>query len=118
MAFGMKRCKVETRQPYSLGELLEAMKGRQFSAGPPVMSRAMMTDFIMFPPLDNVNQVIITGKKGKFTVERNSVYQLKGQNAAAKRSLLGRMEGMTGKSAKILEQLIEQTAAELNAMGI
>ena len=128
MAFGFKMKSVKTQKEYTLEELYEQIKDKEFTAGKPDYTKHGMTYVITFPPLDRNNQVwIIPGQmsKGpysKWTIQKSS--------AAGMDNMIGNMvldkltdgwssaSGVFGKKAKNIEQLVEATAKELDALGL
>ena len=59
MALGVKFKTVKTANAYTLEELFEAIKDKQFSAGQPSITKHGLTYMITFPALDSQNQVQI-----------------------------------------------------------
>src|SRR5574344_1818336 len=73
-AFGVKIEKLELTGTYTVEELFDQIKDVEFEAGKPELVKHGFSTLIVFPQLDNNNQVwIIPGGKGKFTVQRSSL---------------------------------------------
>ena len=127
MAFGFKMRKIETSKAYTIEELYEAIKDKEFTAGPPQLTKHGLTTIITFPPLDRNNQIWLTpgGMKApysKFTLTKNEVA---GVNNMVKTMGLGaltggwsRMSGTFGSKAKSAEQLVVTTYEELSKLGL
>ncbi len=105
MALGFKVRKLVTAREYTIEELYEAIKDKQFTAGQPELAKQGMTMIIAFPPSDRNNQVWISPgqmKKApysKFTVTRN------GAAGAGERS-------------RTEEELVVITCEELQRLGL
>lgn len=126
--FGVKIKKLVTQKEYTIEELFEAVKDKQFSAGVPSLTKSGLNYLITFPPLDRNNQVQIYSnslKKGpstKFTVTKA---QEAGVGNAIKNNFLSDLTGgwssasaNFGKTNKTCEQLVEATLAELQALNL
>ena len=126
--FGVKIKKLVTQKEYTIEELFEAVKDKQFSAGVPSLTKSGLNYLITFPPLDRNNQVQIYSnslKKGpstKFTVTKA---QEAGVGNAIKNNFLSDLTGgwssasaNFGKTSKTCEQLVEATLAELQALNL
>lgn len=127
MAFGFKLKQVKTKQKYTIEELYEAIKDAEFTAGTPELTTHGLTTIITFPPLDMNNQVwIIPGQLkapyNKWTVQKNQ--QAGVGNMVGKDVLSNLTGGLTdlsgafGKRAKKIEELVVDTANELDALGL
>lgn len=125
--FGFKLKTVKTDGSYTIEELYEKIKDKNFTAGTAELSKHGLTHVITFPPLDRYNQVWIMpafmGKSGsKFQVLKQ---QAVGVGNAVKNQILSDLTGgilglggVIGKNAKEIEKLVEATAQELGAMGL
>ena len=128
MAFGFKIRKLETQKEYTMEELFEAIRDKEFSAGHPELTKHGATLIITFPPIDRNNQIWVSPgqmKKApwsKFTITKNEVAGL--GNMAANTVVQGltggwsRMSGTFGKKAKTAEELVVATHEELQALGL
>ncbi len=127
MAFGFKLKKVKFDRGYTLEELYDEIKDKEFSAGQPEMTKQGLGYLIAFPALDSQNQVQIFPASMK---KQSEVYQvLKGQEAGISNMLgndlknkltdgLFGMKSIMGKNAKEGERLVEVTAKELEVLGL
>lgn len=125
--FGVKIKKFATKKPYTLEELFDEIKDKQFTAGPVSYTKSGLAYVITFPPIDNNNQIWIMGSglKGpfsKFTVSKN---QVAGVGNAVKNQFISdltggwsRVSGVFGKNAKDTEKLVEITCEELIALDL
>ena len=115
MAFGFKEKKARTKQSYSIEELYQAMQGRQFSAGMPILEKKLTKTVILFPPSNEYQQIRISGRDGFFSVK--SVEQNHfGKSRSTTGKMMKEMKFRFGNSAKAFEQLIDRTAAEIEAL--
>ena len=113
---------------YTLEELFEAIKDKEFTAGEPSLIKHGPATLITFPALDSHNQVqIIRGTlfdktTNKFTVQKceaaglgnvakNVALDLLTDDWANKRTIIGR-------TAKESEELVDITAEELKKLGL
>lgn len=124
---GIKVKNVTFNKEYSLEELYEAIKDHQFSAGKPSLTEHGMATIITFPPLNRQNQVWIMKvglkeRSAKFSVQKG---QQAGVGNMAGNMVLNEltggifgMFGVAGKTVKKCEQLVEDTAKELQAMNL
>lgn len=123
-AFGVKIEKLELKGTYTVEELFDQIKDVEFEAGKPELVKHGFSTLIVFPQLDNNNQVwIIPGGKGKFTVQRSS--QPAGVGNVVKNMALDQLtDGWSGMSAafgstkKRCIELTEKTAQTINALGL
>ena len=128
MALGIKIRKLETSKEYTMEELFEAIKDKEFSAGKPELTTHLTMPLIVFPPLDRNNQVQISPgqmKKApwnKFQITKNEVA---GADNVAKNLLLhhvtdglSSVTGVFGKKSKTAEELVVKTYEELQALGL
>lgn len=127
MALGVKIKKVKTKNLYSIEDFYEAIKDSDFTAGKPSLSKHGNSPVITFPALDSQNQVWIlkTGfgmKSNKFSVQKQEQAGIGNMLAnSAISSLTGgisRLGAIVSENSKKCEQLVEQTAKELNSMGL
>jgi len=124
---GIKVKNITFSKEYSLEELYEAIKDHQFSAGEPSLTKHGMATIITFPALDSQNQVHVMKvgfkeRSAKFSVqkgERAGVGNMAGNMVLNELTggLFG-MFGVAGKTVKKCEQLVEDTAKELQAMNL
>ncbi len=127
MAFGFKMKTVKFQQAYTLEQLYEAIKDTEFAAGKPGLVKHGLATIIAFPALDSHNQVQIISTSMK--KESNS-YRVMKAEAAGVSNAVGNMaidkitdglfglRSVMGKSAKKIEQLVEDTAEQLGKMGL
>lgn len=124
MALGIKIKTVTMKQKYTIEELFEAVKDKKFTAGEPQLVKHGFTKLIVFPALDNMNQVQISPAfgKNKFTVQKAEEAGMGNMlKNSAMRDLTGGFYGlksMVGDNAKKAEELVTITAAELDALGL
>ena len=127
MAFGFKRAKFETSKAYTVEELYEAIKDKEFTAGKPQLAKHGMAPVIVFPPLDSNNQIWVIQSQFKAPYTKWQVYKSEEVglgNAAINQvasDLTGgatRLSGIIGSKAKAIEKLVEATAKELSEMGL
>jgi uncharacterized protein YfaT (DUF1175 family) len=128
MAFGFKIRKIETTRKYTMEELYEAIRDKQFSAGQPELTKHGATLIITFPPIDRNNQIWISPgqmKKApwsKFIITKNEVAGM--TNLAANTALSAvtngwsDLSGSFGKKAKTAEALVVATYEELLTLGL
>ncbi len=128
MALGIKIRKLETSKEYTMEELYEAIKDKEFTAGKPELTKHLAMMLITFPPLDRNNQVQISPgqmKKGpwnKFQISKNEVAG--GENLAKNMVLhhitdgWSSVTGVFGKKSKTAEELVVKTYEELSALGL
>ncbi len=128
MAFGFKMRKLETKREYSIEELYEAIKDKQFTAGEPSLTKNGMQMIITFPPIDRNNQIWVSPAQmkkppyNKFSVTKNEVAGVGNmlKNAALSKVTDGwsNISGVFGKKAKSAEELVVKTFEELDALGL
>ena len=128
MPFGVKIKSFKTKNEYTLEELYEAIKDKEFSAGKPELTKNGLAYIITFPPIDNNNQIwLMPGqmKKGPFTKWSVQKQRLAGVGNMVGNMVLDDLSGgwnnassFMGKKAKNTEQLIDITVDELNALGL
>ncbi len=127
MALGFKLKKVKFNKGYTIEELFDVIKDREFEAGRPSIERQGFGYLISFPALDSQNQVQVFPATMK---KQPNVYQvLKGEEAGLNRMFGNDLNSIVfdeffgfrnrgGKNKKTTEQLVEVTARELEAMGL
>ena len=128
MAFGFKLKTLQTKQPYSMQDLYELIKDREFSAGKPELAKHGAAELIVFPPLDRNNQIRIgqgsmgKGPFSKFQVTKGEIVGMGNMaKGLALHSLTGgwsSASGVFGKNAKEGEALVVKTYEELQALGL
>lgn len=128
MASGFKVRKLVTVREYTIEELYEAIKDKQFTAGHPVLTKRGMTMIIAFPSQDRNNQIWVSPgqmKKApysKFTVAKN---EIAGKEDPAKNAAEGavaegwsRMSPAIGNTVSTAEELVVTTYEELQKLGL
>ncbi|MBQ0042153.1 MAG: hypothetical protein KBS85_02355 [Lachnospiraceae bacterium] len=121
--FGIKIKSVKLSRDYTIEELYEAIKDKQFTAGVPSLTKHGFANIITFPPVDRNNQVwVMKGGKGKLSIQKQ---EIAGVGNAAKNALLDHvtdgisgMSGVFGKNAKEAEKMVEVTAQEIEALNL
>jgi len=126
--FGIKIKKLVTQKEYTIEELFEAIKDKQFTAGTPSLTKNGFAMLITFPALDRNNQVQISQgqmKKPPFTKWTVTKGQEAGvsnmvANAALDHVTNGwsSMSSTFGNTNKACEKLVETTFQELEALGL
>ncbi len=127
MAFGVKIKTVKTKNTYTLEELYDLIKDKPFTAGTPELTKHGATLLITFPALDDYNQVWIM--RGGFKEPTNK-WSIQKQQRAGIGNLIGNtvvaglthgksdMRGVMGNNVKTCEKQVEETAKELDALGL
>lgn len=124
---GIKSVKVETKDSISLEALYELIKDTEFEAGVPSLVKHGLYYVIAFPKIDRENQVWITGKDGKFKVQRSTI--IAGLGESLKNSVAADvMSHVTGGVTGIISQfgspkktcmaLVDKTADKINSMNL
>ena len=125
MALGIKIKNVKFKNKYTVQELYEAIKDKEFTAGVPELTKHGFAYIITFPALDDQNQVWVMAA-GKST----NKYSIQKQDRAGVGNLAKNMAlssvtngfygigGMAGDNVKKCEQLVVDTAKELEAMDL
>ena len=127
MAFGVKIKSIKTKNSYSIESFYEAIKDKKFTAGEPSLTKHGAALIITFPPLDSQNQVWIV--KSGFNKESNKFSVQKAEQAGLDNAAANAMINMASgglfsfgsfvcKKAKQCEKLVEETAKELDEMGL
>ncbi len=127
MAFGFKIIKVKFQNAYTLEALFELIKDTEFAAGKPELVKHGMATIIAFPALDSHNQVQILPAVMK--KEANAFNVMKAEQAGLKTALgnelldkltgdLFGLKSVMGKNSKTIVKLVEETAAQLDKMGL
>lgn len=120
---GLMGTKLKLSKEYTIEELFELIKDVPFEAGTPYLANHGPTTYIVFPELNRYNQVVIGGKKGKFTVMR-SAQPIGIDKALVNVALSNLTNGLTGfsgafgKTKKRCEQLAEEAAQQINDMNL
>lgn len=128
MALGVKFKTVKTANAYTLEELFEAIKDKQFSAGQPSITKHGLTYMITFPALDSQNQVQIMSFANQSKPSQKWQIQ-KGEQAGmdnmVKNAVVDKLTGglfgfgaIMGKNSKQCEALVETTVKEFDALGL
>lgn len=100
---------IRTKSHYATGaDLFERIRGERFMAGRPALVTSGQGELIVFPPLDRQNQV--------------SVKMLGSDRVEVRRSELDgarpEFDQPASANARLVERLIEVTAAELANLGL
>lgn len=125
MALGVKVRNISTKGSYTIQEFYDAIKDQTFSAGEPSLVKHGVATIITFPALDRQNQVWVMaagGKGTKFSIQKSQAAgmgKLAGNLALDQvtNGLFG-LGSMVGGNAKACEKLVEDTAKELDALGL
>ncbi len=127
MAFGFKIKKVKLQNNYTLEELFEKIKDTDFAPGKPEYVKHGFAYVIAFPALDSHNQVQILPASMK---KQSNSFQVMKAEAAGVSNMVGNIvkdeltdgllsiRGVFGKNAKQIETLVEETAKQLENMGL
>lgn len=126
MAFGVKYQTIQTHGLYNLFSLFEAIKDKPFTAGQPALVDHCGYPVIVFPPLDQRNQVWITpGAQGDCNVFYVQKQEMAGgqnimKNMAFNQLTFGvaGLKGAFGQNARRCEWLVDVTANELLLLGL
>ena len=125
---GIKQIKVTTKENYSIQSLYEKIKDEQFSAGKPELIKHGFAWLIGFPAVDRNNQCQIT--QGWFKGEEGNKFTVLKAEAAGTENLAKNMalhavtngwssiSSLGGKNCKLAEKQVEDTAKELEALGL
>lgn len=126
MAFGYKVKKIAFKGDYTIQELFEIIKDKEFEAGKPELIKYMTSTVIVFPALNSKNQVQImtmSKKPGKkFVVQKGD--ELSGSGAAKNLVLNELTKGYSslrntlGSEPKECMRLVDVTHDELTAMNL
>ena len=127
MALGIKIKNVKFKNKYTVQELYEAIKHKDITAGAPELTKLGLAYIITYPALDDQNQVwVMAAGFGKST----NKYSIQKQDRAGVGNLAKNMAlnsvtngcygigGMAGDNVKKCEQLVVDTAKELEAMDL
>lgn len=118
---------LKTKGKYTIEELYETIRGKQFSAGEPTLTKHGFYTLIAFPPLDRQNQVQILSLKMKGPSQK---FQIQKAEAAGIDNMLGNMainsmtgglfrwKQIAGSTARQCEELVKLTLAELEALDL
>ncbi len=126
MALGIKFKTLETKKGYTLEELFDAIKDKEFTAGKPELAKMGFSNMIVFPPLDRQNQIWIVPKQmkdcRKWQISKqglagvgNTIANIALDEATG--GLFG-LGGMFGKKTKTAEGLVDITLKELEALDL
>lgn len=114
--------KVKVQKDYTADEFFALIKDHQLSAGQPEKIRYMMSDRIVFPPIDQANQVQImkTGQKAwSVAVMEEAKLESELANAAVRGAVNGALSGVFGRLSWIVAAFIpnpnKKKATELAA---
>ena len=127
MAFGFKLRQVKTRGAYTVEELFDAIADHEFTAGRPRLTKHGLTTIITFPALDMNNQVWILPAQSKapytkWTIQKNAEAGVGNMVVKEVFSELSHgytdMSGVFGKKAKRIEELVVDTARELEELDL
>lgn len=127
MAFGIKMKKVKFSKPYPVEELFEAIKDVPFSAGQPYVVKYMGSTCIVFPPLNDKNQVqiLVSGFKkpsANYVVQKgdelSAASAIKGMVISDLTGGLSNFGRNMGSVVKECERLVDVTYDELIALGL
>jgi hypothetical protein len=128
MPFGVKIKSFKTNNAYMIEELYEAIKDKEFTAGPPSLTKHGLAYITPFPPLDDNNQVwVMPGqmKKGPFTKWSVQKQRIAGVSNMVANMIVDDLTGgannassFIGKKAKDTEKLVDITTEELEALGL
>ena len=128
MAFGVKIKSFKTKKEYTIEELYEAIKDKEFTAGKPELTKNGMAYIITFPPLDRNNQIWVM--QGQMKKPPYSKWSVQKQREAGVGNMVGNMvmdeltngwnqaSSVFGKKSKNTEKLVEITTEELDALGL
>lgn len=121
--FGVKVKRIKTSTNYSMEDFYAAIKDKPFTAGTPSLIKHGLVPMIIFPALDNRNQVqIIAAGKAKFQIQKGEEAGL--TNMAVNMALndltggLAGLKGVAGSKAKQCEELVDITVKELEALNL
>ena len=124
---GVQIKQLKTKNKYTIEELYEAIKDKQFSAGVPALTKHGFAQLIAFPALDRQNQVQIVSLKLKGPGQK---VQIQKAEAAGVDNMLGNMainsltgglfrwKQIAGDTAKQCEELVKLTLTELEALDL
>ena len=108
---------------YSIEELYDLLKDTDLAAGRAFLITQGPTRWIVFPPMDRQNQVVIGGRNGIFYVQRNTrpLVCASGPGKASLHSFsaffLGHCE-CSGRAKKRCEQAAKAVGRQINAMEL
>lgn len=122
----MKVLQIMTRNSYTLEQLFEAIKDKQFTAGQPSLIIHCSYPVIVFPPLDARNQVWITpGAYGQCNLFYVQKQEQAGSDNILKNAVTNQLtfgfaglKGKLGQNAQYCEWLVDVTAQELCNLGL
>lgn len=127
MALGFKVKKIKFDQAYTISELYEVIKDREFEAGKPELIKYLASTVIVFPALNSKNQVQImaAGLKKQtqsYVVQKGDELSAGGavKNLALNELTSGysNLLGGFGGVVKECERLVDATHAELTSLHL
>ena len=125
--------KIKVQKDYTADEFFALIKDHQLSAGQPEKIRYMLSDLIIFPPIDQANQVQIMKIRQKtwaVVVEEEAKIESELANAAVRGAVNGALSGLFGRLSWIVAAFIpnpnkkkateqaEATAKEIEALNL
>ena len=121
---GIKMIYLKLNNAYSVEEFYDKIKNESFEAGVPALVEYGPALVIAFPEVDRNNQVqILRDRKGRFCVMRST--QPIGLDKIARNMVLEKMTGglsgmsvIIGNKKKVCNEMVEKTAAHIEAMGL
>lgn len=127
MAFGFKVKKIKFDQAYTISELYEVIKDKNFSAGQPELVKYLANTVIVFPALNSKNQVQIMAAGLK--KQTQSYVVQKGDELTAGGAVknlvmneitdgYSNLMGGFGKVVKECERLVDATHEELSSLNL
>lgn len=123
--FGTRVNRLQTRRRYTLEELFDAIKERNFTAGKPRLTHQGISQVIVFPALDFDNQVrvynaAIVSPSNKFYVQRDEQVGSILDDETSENLLGGWADVPRGSTSntELCEKLAETTCEELGRMGL
>lgn len=122
MALGLKFKTVKPKRTYTIDQLYDAIKDEKFEAGTPQLVKNGLAHVIVFPAIDNQNQVwvIVNSKGDKINIQKSEAVDSLGSNTALN-VLTNGFFGfgfIAGGNVKRCEALVETTAKELEALDL
>lgn len=122
---GLKMRKVTFENEYTLTELFKEIEGVEFEAGKPKMSKNTFGPAIVFPPIDENNQVAIQAYDYRGDSVGCVFRVLKQEQGGVDMSLWdddtyssGGFSGIFGKKKKMTVKLVDSVADQLESMGL
>ena len=108
---------------YSIEELYERLKDADLAAGRAFLITQGPTRWIVFPPMDRQNQVVIGGSNGVFYVQRNAqplaFFTVPNGNSQHSFSeFFLRLSGCGDRAKKCCEQTAKAVGRQINGMDL